>query len=353
MDIVKQMYRMAEIGPMAASQTTKEAITKMMGDVKFKGKKTFINTEGQQEEYNQYAIFSTEFVSFIAINPEGMLEFLTDIWSEKVYENDFKSSGSDYIEGPYITLLGCLVPATLKGYLKQNVLTSGFARRTVMVYGFKGPPVAIPTFTDEQREATRRCIDFLKSVQKRSGKFRFGPGAQEWYVSWYNHLQTNIKDISTPRTESYYTTKHELLFKVAMLLAVSDEGPMFLEIQHFEIANKMFFAPMEENLERVFEGTGINPTSQAAMQICRMLEAMNDPMDKKKLLAMFYDAVPSLRELEDTIRHLTTVGRLEERVIKEGDTILGTVIGTPKSLVGKTALVLARLFRSPSGRQEQ
>jgi hypothetical protein len=334
--------------PIAAAQATKEFIAKAMSNEKFPGKRFFKNGL-VMEEYNQYAIFATELTQFISVNAIGMLDFLTTVYTEKVYDCDTKGQGSDLVIGPYITMLACLTPEMLKGFLKMNILTGGFARRTVFVYGSGGEIIPIPGFTQEQEDAGKRCVEFGIRLQAYSGEFRFGAGAEEWYINWYRDLHTRIGDISTPSTEGWYRTKHEILFKVAMLAALSEmkEGdPLEFSSGHLELVEKRFLNPIEKKLERVFEGSGINPNAQAATQICRMLEALDKPVGRKWLEGMFFDQVTDLNGLRDTINHLISVGRLAGRTISVDGQLLGEAIGTPGSITRFSDEELAAILRS-------
>lgn len=342
LSIAKQMVELAQICPMAASATTPQAIAKLMGNEKFKGKRTFTNDSGIVEEYTQYAIYASEFITFIGdINPLAMMAFLTDVWDQKIYHNEYKGSGTDFIIGPYITLLGALVPETMKGLLKQNLVTSGAARRIIFVYGFIGNPVPFPSFSEEQKLATRRCVDYLTALQARSGVFKMDSSGEAWWEAWYVNNHKTLKD-KRSYAQSYYNTKGDLLLKVAMLLALSDEGPLTITASAFQLAEESFFCYVDQHLDRVFEGTGQNPASTAASQICRMLETPGaPPMNKKVLLMQFFDQAPSIRELEDTVKFYVTNGRLAEReVVGTGSDgvqrLLGVVIGTPSSLAAKS-----------------
>lgn len=334
LDRAKEIVREVNCCPIAAAQATKEFIAKAMSSDKFRGKKFFKNGE-LNEEYNQYAIFATELTQFIGVNPIGMLDFLTTVYTEKVYDCDTKGQGSDLVNGPYITMLACLTPEMLKGFLKMNILTGGFARRTVFVYGSGGQIIPIPGYTQAQIDAKVRCIEWGKGIQSYSGEFKFGPGGEEWYVAWYRDLHTRMTEIAKPSTEGWYKTKHEVLFKISMLIALQGmrEGdPLQILPGHLQVAEERFLLPMEKNLERVFEGAGINPNAAAASQICRMLEAMDRPMNKKYLEAMFFDQATDLSALRDTLDHLISVGRLEKRELVVGGKIIGTVIGSPGSI---------------------
>lgn len=347
MDRAKSIVRGVKCCPIAAAQATKEFISKAMSHEKFPGKKYFKHPDGTAEEYNQYAIFATELTQFIGVNPIGMLDFLTTVYTENVYDCDTKGQGSDLVYGPYITLLACLTPEMLKGFLKMNILTGGFSRRTIFVYGTRGGIVPIPQRPPPELE--KGLVEWGVRIQDYAGEFSFGKGAEEWYVDWYTKLQTNLMDISKPTTVGYYSTKHELLFKVCMLIALSETFKPIIEIGHFELAEKYFFQPVEKNLERVFEGSGINPNSPAAVQICRMLESLSKPMNRKHIEAMFFDSATSLHELRDTIQHLVAVGRLAERTITVNGQLMGTVLGTPESIANHNDAQLATFLGRAKG----
>lgn len=332
LDRAKDIVRGVNCCPIAAAQATKEFIARVMSNDKFPGKKHF-KWDGKLEEYNQYAIFATEFTQFIGVNPLAMLDFLTTVYTEKVYDCDTKGQGSDLVVGPYITLLACLTPEMMKGYVKMNILTGGFARRTQFVYGMFGTPVPWPGLSQDMLDAGDRCISWGKKMQSECGEFTLDEEAKEWYEKWYVDLQTNITEISTPATEGYYRTKHEVLFKCAMLVSLSEDlENRVLRKGHMEVVENRFLLPYEKNLERVFEGAGINPNAAAAAQVCRMLEALDRPMLKKRIEAIFFDQATSLSELRDTLEHLCAVGRLAKRDLFINNQLVGTIIGTPQAL---------------------
>lgn len=346
MDVAKDIIRAVGGIPMAATSTTKEAITKMMGHEKYPGKKWFQIAPGQMEEYNQLAIFATEFTTFLGVNTENMIDFLTNIYTEKVYDEVYKNAGNTSFVGPYITMLACMTPQTVKGYLKLNILTGGFARRTMFVWGSLGRPIAFPGNTPEQIEAFSRCVEWGKKVQQESGPFTLTEECKVWWKDWYESNYAKVKD-RPPSTQSYFLTKHEFMLKTAMLLVLgNDEHRRVITPADFEFLDKTFFAPNEQNLERVFEGAGINPNAAAAAQVCRMLEALDRPMNKKKLEAMFMESVTDMRALQDTLSHLINVGRLEERTLRVGDQIIGTVIAAPGVIIRYSDVELAGFVRA-------
>ncbi len=132
-----------------------------------------------------------------------------------------------------------------------------------------------------------------------------------------------------------------------MLVSLSEDlANRTITKKHLEVVENRFLVPYEKNLERVFEGAGINPNAAAASQVCRMLEALDRPMLKKRIEAIFFDQATSLGELRDTLDHLVAVGRLAKRDLMVGNQILGTVIGTPQALKKYSDSEVASLLKA-------
>lgn len=354
LSIGKGIVRATKVCPVAASQITKEALAqKMSSTLEGKPKKDpfegqrFFQSGDRKVEYNQYAIFATELTQFIGVNPLGFLEFLTAVWDEPQIEVETKHKGHDFVAGPYITMLACMTPDIVKGFLKMNILSSGFARRTAFVFSNTPSSVPIPEFTTEQEAAQLRCVQFGQTLQKFSGAFDWTQDLKDFYVPWYNQNKGELKD-KAPALQGWYRSKPEMLFKLSMLVALSENPELrMMDLGHYKTALR-FCQMVEKNLERVFEGTGLNPNAAVANQVCRMLEGLGQPMNKKKLIAMFGDQATSWNEFSDTLAHLCTVGRLASREMIENGAILGTLIGTPASLQRPVADLLPFLSHAVS-----
>lgn len=331
MDRSKNLVRAVGCCPLAATQTTKEAITLEMSSEKFAGRRYFTHN-GKLTEYNQFAIFATELTQFISVNPYGMIDFLTTLWTEPVYEVRTKHQGNDYIMGPYLTLCACLTPETVKGYLKQSILTSGFARRTAWIFSNYSNIVHIPSYTPEQQECERLCVEFGKALQDKCGPFDWTPELKDYYIQWNTENERTKRDRPFT-TRGWFESKGEMLFKISMLVALANEGGhnLMLDVPHYKLALH-YCALAEKNMERVFEGAGINPNGGAVSQICAMLEGMDRPVNKKIIMSMFYSQVTSLNELKDTIDHLIQVGRLAEKQVVSKGVLLGTLLGSVNSI---------------------
>lgn len=351
----KEIVRESAVCPIGASQITKEALTlKMSSTIDGQPKKTpflgqrFFHQDNRMIEYNQYAIFATELTQFIGVNPQGFLEFLTAVWDEPVVEVETKHKGSDYVVGPYITVLACMTPELVKGYLKMNILVGGFARRTAFIYTNTKNIVHWPEFSAEQQAARDRCIEFGRRLQDKSGAFSCSPTLKTFYEEWNQKNEEELPE-RAPNMRGWFESKGEMLWKLSMLVSLSEhEGKnLVLEVPHYKIALR-WCELVERDLHRVFEGTGINPNAQAVAQVCRMLEGLGKPMALKTIKAMFYDNVTDMTMFDDMLKSMCTVGRLERRTISTDNQILGEVIGAPGTIEKHSAAELAQILLRPS-----
>ncbi len=361
MRIAESIVRASTVCPLSATQITKEALTqKMSSTFEGKQKKTafegqkFFDHDGRKVEYNQYAIFASELIEFIAPNPQGFLDFLTNAWDASVIDVETKNKGCDFIAGPYITMLGCMTPQTIKGYMKMSILTGGMARRTAWIFQSKRNIVHWPQEPD--KEIVSRLIAFGANLQKRSGPFRCSPETAKFYETWNQENEESITD-KHPSVKSWYESKGEMLWKISMLAALATTEELVIELPHYKLALR-WCELLESNLPRVFEGAGINPNSNAISQVVHMLEALDEPMNRKHLVGMFMDNVTNLREFEDSLGHLVSCGRLAERslYVANSTQLLGTVIGSPNALAKysdqELAAFLVRRAASPQKPEE-
>lgn len=335
MNFSRDTIRDSKVCPVSATQITKEALTQTMSatidgkpkKTPFVGQKLFA-LDGKSYEYNQYAIFASELVDFIAVNPLGFLDFLTSVWDAPVIEVITKNKGVDYVENPCINFLACLTPTRMKGFMKQNILGAGYARRTAFVFSNQKKIIARPNRTQDQIDAYVRCVEFGKSIQSIAGPFTCTPELDEFYDHFYVENQKTIKD-KHPNTQGWFETKPEILFKLGMLISLAETQERVITLPAYRLALR-YCEMVEKNLERVFEGSGINPNAQVAAQVCRMLEALGQPMNKKHLEMMFFDQATDLNALKDTLSHLVNVGRLVEKTISLNGTLAGTIVMSPE-----------------------
>jgi len=324
LQIAKRQVRAIKGLPMTAEAMTVQALTRWMSGTGLEAgvtspcAKSFKRPDGSIEQFTQASIFVGELVSFIGVDPHAWVVFLTDVFDEEVHEVKTKNKGEDLIIGPYVTMFGCLTPDISQQMQTAKIISTGFARRTIFVWGNeRGAPMACPIETPEHLQAERECREYLNSLANVKGAFNWDC-SKAWYTKWYEHFRRNINKVATPQTKGYYDSKNMQLFKVAMLVALSDSHELVIRPDHFEYALE-FLNRTEVNLPRVFGGAGRNEDAPVAIAIEERLQMEKAPVPLKRLMGMFWSELKGGRPAFDAIIHHL---QLTDKIIKWTDTIV-------------------------------
>lgn len=301
-----------------ADSITKEALCKEMTDPDFAGVRYVKDPDTKRQiEFRQFSIFATEWVHFIASNPVGMLDFFTTVWDQQVYDARTKNMGNDLIVGPTFPILGCMTPEIMSGQLKSDLISGGFARRCCMVYTDNpGQPVAIPTKTQTQKDARELAVKQAKTIAHSTsfcGAFSWEDDTLPWYVEWYNAEFYKHQSITDDMIKSYYKSRHDIMLKVAMLLALS-RGEKLLRIPYLQESINLL-EEYEVNLPKVFEGAGRNEQAVIGNRMLTVIR-QHKKVTKKQLMRQFFNEANSA-ELASIIEHLETTDQIV--AWKQGD----------------------------------
>ena len=249
-----------QAAPISAS---KEAITQLMGKKDSPCLRSYRNEKDEVVRYSQLSIFSEEIVSLLnaAGNPNITLEFLTDIWGrvDNVYKETFKNAASSHIEHPYITMLACLTPETLKSLISSKVISGGMSRRCLFIYAYSNEePHPFIEVNDIQRAALDMCGEHAKMLQTISGPFTWTDEAKHIYINWYTPFKKRISTVESPVLQRFYQSKAEYVIKTSMMLGVS-ENPVRLvhTAESFNTALE-YVTDIERGACMLFDASGRN-----------------------------------------------------------------------------------------------
>ena len=82
--------------PIAGSVTTREKITQYLGSDE--AARTYMDEKGELIDYRPYNMYINELKNFLSVNPSGMIDFLTDIYSRDYFKVETKHVGTDVID---------------------------------------------------------------------------------------------------------------------------------------------------------------------------------------------------------------------------------------------------------------
>jgi hypothetical protein len=252
-----------------------------------------------------------------------MIDFLTTIYDQEVYDAKTKNKGDDIIPGPYLTVLACTTPSNITRYLKEDVISGGFSRRALFAFELdEGEPIAFPTVSPEASKAWTECVAWSKQLENVAGQFEWTAPATLWYKEWYDELFRSMKNKTNFMTRGYYKSKHIQLLKVGMLVALAESVELKLDKIHLEVSLELL-EKLEVNLPKVFEGMGRNELAPVAARVVELLEMAGQPVPEKKVLAEFFKDADT-RELYGIIAHLVNTSKIVQ--IEEKNPTTGQVV---------------------------
>jgi hypothetical protein len=335
MNMCKDM--LMELGniPFAATCMTKEALCRYMATQCTRSFPIPNKPNAEPKIYTPITMCLTELSHFLGTNQAHMIDFLTTIYDQEIYDAKTKNKGDDIIPGPYLTVLACTTPSNITRYLKEDVISGGFSRRALFAFELDdGEAIPFPTVTPTAAKAWEDCIKWAKGLEEVAGEFEWTAEATSWYGPWYTKLFNSLRTHTDIRTRGYFKSKHIQLLKVAMLIALSETTELKLKKVHLEVGLELL-DKLEKNLTRVFEGMGRNELAPIAARIVEMLEMVGSPISEKKVIAEFYKDADT-REMYGIVAHLVNSGKV--LAIDERDP--------------KTKAVIRRLLSTPQIGQE-
>ncbi len=266
------------------------------------------------------ALFLTELSDFLGPSSVGMINFLTAVYDRATYVYKTKNKGSEKIIGPYLTLLACTTPEWITMYLRSDVISGGFSRRTLFVYEWEeGKRIPWPTVTPDMVLAWEAAMSHCRALQKLAGPMKWDDEAKRFYEDWY----INLKIPNDDTVRGYYKSKHIQLLKAGMLISLSESTDMVLRKEHLEFGLELLRLA-ETNLVKVFQGMGRNElhaVANKALDYLRATEPRETELDGKKTIChlmsekqlkalLFKDA--GGRDIDDIIHHLVITEKIKK-----------------------------------------
>jgi len=311
--------------PIGASVTSREKIVERMA---VESALRYFNTpEGLEVAYTPLAFFINELKNFLSIDIEKMIEFLTDVYDEPMFDADTIKHGLQPIVRPTINILACETPRWVIGKLKSEILSGGFSRRLLFVYEVAKPKyIAFPSVTLEMQLAADRCKAHLEKLKLLSGCFAWESQETKDYFEQYFVKLPAIED---EILEGFYNSRDTLALKFAMILAVAEYEPKLVLTKSLLQAAFAFTATIEENLPKLSIGLGRNVLALPQQKLMTILNDAGGFMQYKELRRKIEKEL-GWREQAEVFRHLEETEQVIRRSWKFTGGIEKEVIITPE-----------------------
>lgn len=194
-------------------------------------------------------------------NIEKRIPWLTTMYGRPDYVYKTKSGGEQRLHNIALSLLGCCTPDWMKVAISPLLFGGGFLDRCVVVH--REPLISRTYPTAEPRDpvTANYLARYLKelSCRLRPEELYAVPQALDWFNNWYREFpeSSDDQDTSAKRTANH-------LWKLAGVLALSDQTQPHIHLKHFELAWRIM--SQEDAHYREFLGYIRRPTELDNME---------------------------------------------------------------------------------------
>ncbi len=270
-------------------------------------------------------LVSGELGSLIDFKQEGLVPFLIELWDGKPhYEKQTKGSGTDYIAGPWINILGCTTPQWITANMNATTIAGGFTSRCIFVYGDKKEnPIAYlkNRVQTNHSETKRKLVQDLEHIATTMcGEYSITPEAEKWGEAWYENIwKVEYRPENPDWLNGYIGRKQAHLHKLAIVLAAAKRDELVLELEDLQLADIMLRS-IEPDMHKVFSCVG---KTEESIQVSRLIEIVKrrGEISFEELYRTVHAYFPQAKNFEDIFAGTVRAGILSSYV-KGGRTLM-------------------------------
>jgi len=295
--------------PVFVDSPTKRALTKMLAELTATAGFRYTKPNGTVEYKPQapLALVSKELSSFLAVNPNDMIDILTDLFdSHDVWEYKTSEKGTDKIYGVCLNCIFASTPTWIASNLPEEAVGGGFTSRFVVVPGFeKYKQVPIPSSGDNKLYA--KLVADLARISRLIGEFIFSDDAKQTYTSWYMTIESKVKKTHDERMHAYLERMHIIALKVAMALSVAESDELILTAENMRMAINMVELVLRE-APKAFGALGRSNLAIITDEVRNHIKVLGQ-VSFGELLKINYRNTNRM-ELKEVLRSLEDMGQI-------------------------------------------
>lgn len=163
---------------------------------------------------------------------ESFITHMTELFDgDTVFQDDTRTSGQHHITNPVINWgSGTTNEWLLRAVGKQDIL-GGFFARICAIPGERTPErYAKVIYPHDHREVDAWCSAYLTYLTHVTGRFTWDDAADELHTWWYE----NRAEPDNPLLWNYYEHGDNMVYKLGMLMALSDQHKLVGEYVHMQ-----------------------------------------------------------------------------------------------------------------------
>jgi hypothetical protein len=299
--------------PQAVDAPTKRAFTKELDEL---AKTQYFWIGGESHAHCSIAVVSRELSSFLAQDPKGMIECLTDIYdSHDKWEYKTSEKGKDVLFNVCVNCFLGTTPGWIANNLPEEAIGGGFTSRFAIVFGdSKYKWISLPPIPP--LKLYKDLVHDLGEIGQLTGKFRWGNGTFRRYDKWYLGTKKKVKEIGDPRLYGYLDRMHVMVLKVAMCLHVARSEELVLEERDMVSAIDM----MELVLRTAGDAFAGHGRSRYAADTDRVLKQVKEcgKTTFSNLLGMNYQDT-GFTELKEVVDGVVGMGKVGRKYREDGE----------------------------------
>ncbi len=258
-------------------------------------------------------VLSREFKVFTKgiIKDSSLIEDLTDIYDNNVFDYDTEHSVQQSIQRPCVGILAASTPEWLGGGGSSDLMSGGFGARILPIAVTRDEKeIAWATKSPKESALEPLLISDLKEISEMQGEMYVTPSAREFFEKWYMRRK-ELRRIHDSRLDGYYSKKHDQLRKLSMVLSASMSGDKVVDKLHMQTALALL-DENEKNLLFAYSGAAANIDSQWRDAVLTKIEELGD-VSHGVLSQCFYHKMGT-KKLREVLYELEADHLIEKRV---------------------------------------
>ena len=214
--------------------------------------------EGSKRGQAPLALPSMELSSFLAVDPKGMIEALTDLYdSHDKWDYGTSGKGEDILRNLCVSCLFATTPDWIANNLPEGSIGGGFTSRFVLVAGtgrykeVSWPPIPdVKIYTKLKRD--------LEVIRHISGIMKVEDEARETYDLWYSGIKPWAEQIGDSRLYNNFSRVHVQVIRTAICLHIARKDSLVIENQDMKRAI-ILMEDVYKYASEAFSGHGKSP----------------------------------------------------------------------------------------------
>lgn len=266
---------------------------------------------------NPLCFILEELSSLFRKKMEDVVNYLIKAWDCDDYVYTTISRKTDRVRKTCLSLLGCTQPSFMKDVMEDNLLSTGFAARTLFLYEDRNrfEKWLIPPHDKDQLECKLHIMKHIRNLSRVFGELSYTPEAESFSKNFFETIQPHNRINADAKLDDFYSRKkiHVHKMSIAMHFAdieIDDEGQCDMVITLPTVLKALkLIESIENRMHVAIKSAPRNPLSGPTRKILRTLQ-MQGAMTTLELRLHFAEDVTK-DELEQCISFLLETKQIE------------------------------------------